>query len=137
MRTTGPFCSKCTPSLLGLAIGLTSIAVAIGITGCHKSPDTTVVAAQSGADPADANLAPVTANPAQQAAYASAPAKPARVLGQRIQNESQQSAEEYPQTGAPQPQTDQSAQPQNPPYGDQSNPAYDDQVDAGQAALEA
>jgi len=139
MRTTGPFCSKCSPSLLGLAIGLTSIAVAIGITGCHKSPDTTVVAAQSGADPADANLAPVAANPAQQAAYAPAPAQPARVLGQRIQNESQQSAEEYPQTGAPQPQADQSTQPQNPPYGDndQSNPAYDDQVDAGQAALEA
>ncbi len=70
---------------------------------------------------------------------------PARVLDQRIQNESQQRAEEYAQTGAqagaPQPEADQSAQPQpqNPTYDndDQSNPAYEDQVDAGQAALEA
>ncbi len=100
MRTPGPLsCNTCSKYLLGLAIGLTAISA---ITGCHKTADATVVAAQSGTDPAAANLAPVGPNQAQQPASAPAQTQPApaRVLGQRIQNESQQRAEEYSQTGA-------------------------------------
>ncbi|HEY6377036.1 MAG TPA: hypothetical protein VIX90_16065 [Edaphobacter sp.] len=144
MRTPGPLsCNTCSKYLLGLAIGLTTISP---IAGCRKTAEATVVAAQSGADPAAANLAPVGPNQAQQPASAPARAQPApaRVLGQRLQNESQQRAEEYSQTGAQAGappadqanQADQSAQPQNPPY-DNTDQAYDDQVDAGQAALEA
>ncbi len=139
MHTSGPSCSKCSKYLLGLAIGFATIATVTGITGCHKAPGTTTAVDNSGADPANANLAPVDPNQPQQLAAASVPAQPARarVLDQRLQNESQQSAEEYPQTGASQqPQADQSTQPQNPPY-DNTGPAYEDQVDAGQAALEA
>ena len=93
MRTTGPSCSKCTTSLLGLAIGFTAVVATIGFIGCRQAPSATVAAAQSGSDPADANLAPVTPYQAQQPTSAPAQAQPARVLGQRAQNESQQRAD--------------------------------------------
>ena len=41
MQVSGPLCSKCTKYLLGLAIGLTTIATVTGITGCRQASDAT------------------------------------------------------------------------------------------------
>ena len=121
--------------VLTLAIGIATFAGIASIAGCHKAPDAAVATNDSGTDPADANMAPVdgtqqpVATPVRQAA-------PARVLSARQQNESQQSAEEYPQTGA---QTEPPADPQSQASNQDNSydPNYESQIDAGQQALEA
>jgi hypothetical protein len=126
----------CKRYVLIFAIGIASLAGITSITGCHKAPDADIAANDSGPDPADANMAPVNGTQ-QQAAAPVQRAVPARVLPARQENESQQRAEEYPQTGtqADAPTDQQQPQPstQDPTY-DQN---YENQVDAGQQALEA
>src|SRR5665213_1926090 len=80
-------------SLLGLAIGIAMLAGMAGFSGCHRQAVAGQTASDTGADPADANMAPVDDN--QQQAATQAPAQ-----GQNVQNESQQRAQEYRQTGA-------------------------------------
>jgi hypothetical protein len=118
--------------ILTFAIGIATFAGIASITGCHKAPDADVATNDSGPDPADANMAPVN-GPQQQTAAPVQRAAPTRVLAARQQNESQQRAEEYAQTGAPA----DSQQTQPPNQDDQSDPNYESQVDAGQQALEA
>jgi WXXGXW repeat (2 copies) len=133
--TLSRFSKKC---VLPVAIGIATLAGIATISGCRTSSDTTATADNSGPDPSDANMAPVTGS--QQAAYQTqqpaTTAAPARVLASRQQNESQQSAEEYAQNPAP------AASQQDPSYSNQDNQGqydqtYEDQVDAGQQALEA
>jgi WXXGXW repeat (2 copies) len=69
-------------------------ALLLSVAGCHKTPATTSDAAnpsQSGADPANGNMAPL---PAGQPANAQ---PPARVLGQSAQGQYQQQGEDYSQ----------------------------------------
>ncbi|HXP10508.1 MAG TPA: hypothetical protein VN828_18545, partial [Acidobacteriaceae bacterium] len=121
---------------LGLALGTASLAT-VTLSGCHKDVEPASIPDNSGPDPADANMAPVSGNqpaPAQQ---------PARVLGIRSQSTPEQSSEQYSQ---PTPQNEaitaaQTAQPsdqnydQNYDYNAPTN--YDEsQIDAGQQALE-
>ena len=133
MTATFPRSSK--KYVLTFAIGIATLAGIASITGCHKAPDADVATNDSGADPADANMAPVDGTQ-QQAAAPVQRAAPARVLPARLQNESQQSAEEYAQTGtqADAPADSQQTQPNQ---GDTYDPNYENQVDAGQQALEA
>jgi hypothetical protein len=78
-----------------------TLAAALGLTlaaaGCHKTPPDAAADAQSGPDPADVNMAPVETAAATQPTGI----QPARVLGQRAQNDTQQSAEDYSQQAAP------------------------------------
>src|ERR1700761_4754221 len=77
---------------LGLALGTASLAT-VTLSGCHKDVEPASIPDNSGPDPADANMAPVSGNqpaPAQQPA-------PARVLGIRSQSTPEQSSEQYPQ----------------------------------------
>ncbi len=129
-----------TKHLFGLAVGIASLTAITGISGCHNAPDAIVSASDSGPDPSDANMAPVAAGQQQQS-FAAVPAQsaPARALPARQQNESQQRAEEYAQTGT---QAGAPTDPQQSPsvssdQGDQYDPAYEADVDAGQQALEA
>jgi hypothetical protein len=118
--------------VLTFAIGIATFAGIASITGCHKAPDADVAANDSGPDPADANMAPVDGTQQQPVATPVRQSAPARVLSARQQNESQQNAEEYPQTGGPtDPQT------QAPNQDNSYDPNYESQVDAGQQALEA
>src|SRR5580704_3921465 len=125
-----------TKYVLTFAMGLATLTGIATLTGCHNSAGADIAANDSGPDPADANMAPVdgsqqpAAAPVQQAA-------PARVLPARQQNESQQRAEEYAQTGtqAGAPTDPQQPQPAN--QDDTYDQNYENQVDAGQQALEA
>jgi WXXGXW repeat (2 copies) len=121
--------------VLTFAIGIATLTGIASITGCHKAPDADVATNDSGPDPADANMAPVDGNQQQAAAPVQRTA-PARVLPARLQNESQQSAEEYAQNGnqADAPVGSQQTQPNQDDTYDQN---YENQVDAGQQALEA
>jgi hypothetical protein len=118
------------------AIGIGTVTGVASIAGCHKVPDATVAANDSGPDPANANMAPINSTQ-QQAAAPVYRTTAAHALPARQENESQQSAEEYPQTT---PQAQAPAYPQQP---QSSNPddtydqTYEDQIDAGQQALEA
>jgi len=89
--------------LIGVGVGL---GLALGATGCHKAQPTLNAAVdQNGADPANANMASGNGTDssygtAQQSTQQSTQ-RPARVLGARAQNESQQQGEDYsPQQGA-------------------------------------
>ena len=122
--------------VLTFAIGIATFAGIASITGCHKAPDADVATNDSGPDPADANMAPTDGTQQQPVATPVRQTAPARVLSARQQNESQQSAEDYPQTGtqngAP---TDPQSQASN--QDNSYDPTYESQVDAGQQALEA
>ena len=133
MTATLPRLSK--KYVLAFAIGIATLAGIASITGCHKAPDADVATNDSGPDPADANMAPVDGTQ-QQAAAPVQRAAPTRVLAARQQNESQQNAEDYPQTGT---QAGAPADPQNQASNQDNSydPNYENQVDAGQQALEA
>ena len=77
--------------ILGVSLG---VALVGGAAGCHKTAAQSTAATatdQNAGDPADANMAQVGGG-------ASAPTQPqTQVLGQRVQNEAQQQAEDYPQ----------------------------------------
>ncbi len=129
------------------ALGIGTLSGIVSITGCHKAPDAALAANDSGSDPADANMAPVDGTQQQAAAPVQRTAS-ARVLPVRQQNESQQQAEEYPQTGTQAEAPGYAQQPQPADQGtyqgtdqgtDQGtyDPNYENQVDAGQQALEA
>jgi WXXGXW repeat (2 copies) len=123
----------CKRYVLIFAIGIASLAGITSIVGCHKAPDADIAANNSGSDPADANMAPVTGTQPQAAAPVQRTGS-ARVLPARLQNESQQQTEEYPQTGGQDPTYPQQPQPADQGTYDQE---YENQVDAGQQALEA
>jgi hypothetical protein len=103
--------------LLGFSIGLAALAGAAGISGCHSASTTAATPDNSGADPADANMAPVDNSQPQQAA------PQARVLGVSSQAPPQQSSEQYSQEQAPPP--------------DQSYPADQDAQDYNQLNSDA
>ena len=124
---------------LGLALATASLAATVTLSGCHKGVEPAAIPDNSGPDPSDANMAPVSGTqpaPAPQ---------PARVLGIRSQSTPEQSSEQYPQQPAPTQNeaitAAQTAQPsdqnydQNYDYNAPTN--YDEsQIDAGQQALE-
>src|SRR6185437_4417865 len=132
---------------LGLVVGIAMVAGMAGFSGCHKQAVAGQTTSDSGADPADANLAPVDGS--QDQAATQPPAQ-----GQPIQNESQRQAAQYQQNGSapiaqPQQQDQSYANDQNADnqdYADQNDQNYndqnyndqnyDDQVDAGQEAIE-
>ena len=96
---------------LGLSLGIASLAVTGSLSGCHNGTDAAAIPDNSGPDPADANMAPVSG------AQAPAPAQ-GRVLGIRSASTPQQNSEEYAQQTAPPPQNEaytaaQTAQPQD------------------------
>jgi hypothetical protein len=126
---TGSMQKISTRFLIGLSLGIATLAATAGISGCHSVTPPASIPNNSGPDPADANMAPVDGS--QQAAPA-----PARVLGIRSQAQPQQSAEQYAPQAAPPPNeaiaAAQTAQPdQNYDYN-----APDPDADAGQQALE-
>src|SRR5580700_1757897 len=101
--------------LLGLSLGIFTLA---GLSGCHRgtnAAEDSVVANNSGPDPADANMAPVDNSQTQSAA---APAAQGAVLGFRSQSQPQQDTEQY--TSGPQEPAPQQAAPPPPSGQDQA-----------------
>jgi hypothetical protein len=115
--------------LLGLSLGIATLAGAAAFSGCHKADDLAPAntADNAGPDPADANMA---------SPDGSQPAAPARVLGIRSQSQPQQSAEQYVPQAAPPPNEAISAAQTAQPDQDYDYNAPDPAADAGQEALE-